>query len=359
MLPDTVLVLAHGMDQATRDLVRVGCRLANLTEVEWNDSPLTSAKEDKTTSWLRARHSPSLVVGVLPAGERRVPVELARLATRGFTDTLLLLCQESLIHEQVVLNVGKIRLIGQPLSAELFARAIRNLLVDRSAISGIPPYRHKRILSGERWWAGCLITAEGADTSTTQDRLRTFCWISQEATLGRLSLQVPAVPWVGQPLEPAEIEPCRSSLEQWLQGEQFDELPPIAMKESGNAAVTVCLDTEELVAGVNVNGQGCWAWLISPTRIPQIWKIHLGGTNVIQPWRLRSGDLLVLHGGGLVDSMDFSAPHTVALRQAAFQGGEVLLRYLADLHGGEAIMRKLTDAQPNHQSVTVALIEVR
>jgi hypothetical protein len=73
----------------------------------------------------------ALVIGVLPAGERRIPGDLAWLVTEQLPGLpLVLLAEEPLIRPLVSLEGGRVTLLEAPLSPALLASCARTLLAE-------------------------------------------------------------------------------------------------------------------------------------------------------------------------------------------------------------------------------------
>jgi hypothetical protein len=136
----TVLLAAAGMDAGVRDAVSSACGEVGATPVGWpvNGSALDLHHEP-----------PALMIGQLPAGRRRIPDELVLAVTRDHPGTpLLLLCREPLVRDTVVLNEGRVTLLGEPLTPAKLSARLRSLLSGAEATGEM-----RAVLRGEGWWA--------------------------------------------------------------------------------------------------------------------------------------------------------------------------------------------------------------
>jgi len=119
----------------------------------------------------------ALVIGVLPAGERRIPGELAWLVTEQLPGLpLVLLAEEPLVRPLVSLEGGRVTLLESPLSPALLASCARTLLAE--AVPAEPG-----------WWP--VAAAQGPSVDRREFRVGA-CWV------GVLDCNGPEA-WSGRP----------------------------------------------------------------------------------------------------------------------------------------------------------------
>lgn len=150
----TVLLAIETTDPDLREAAAAACRKAGVRPL-----PL-----ERTNGASRSRPDvdPWLLVGVLPAGERAIPDRLLQLVTVGYPGLpLLLLCRETLVRDVVVLNDGRVTLLGPPHAPEKVAAAIRSSLAPGPVAPGEwLAGRRLRIFRGPQWWAAALSRRE-------------------------------------------------------------------------------------------------------------------------------------------------------------------------------------------------------
>lgn len=114
MTPPYVLA-AHDIRGVLAERVYEAARRAHLGIAIWKGEPLPE--------------EPTLLIAELPAGQRRISEEVATLVEEHFPDArLLLLCHEPLTKPTVILQEGRVTLVGAPLETEDIAATMRSLV---------------------------------------------------------------------------------------------------------------------------------------------------------------------------------------------------------------------------------------
>jgi hypothetical protein len=313
---ETVLIATAGMIRETQEAVESACRLASVSGVAWSRQP--------SGSWPDVSQ-PALVIGVLPFSSRRVPDDLTFTVTQGFPGLpMLLLCQEPLTRDLVILNDQQINLLAPPATPERLATYIKRHLAERGVRPG-PLFgrQHTRMIRSAKWWAAGL-----SRHRYVRDfgEAVVFPWMRGNDQSTQLDAVVPAQP--GEPTVEA-LTACA-----WRLAGAKDHA------ECHRGAPSWCLTAAALHADLGAGrcivlgpAQGASAWVLSPLRVPSVYRV--GGPEgaemtVLSP---NFGDLLVLlsapgEGAWTEGVFDEYAPGSPL--EAATQGGDVLLRYLQE-----------------------------
>lgn len=118
----TVLIVTDRLRGPVIEDVADACRAAGVRPVCW---PPTDQ---------RSVGRPSLLVGGLRPGERRIPPAMLSVAASAAGDPpLLLLCDEPLVRSTVSLHEGRVVLVEQPTSRARLYSTVRMLLTSRGA----------------------------------------------------------------------------------------------------------------------------------------------------------------------------------------------------------------------------------
>jgi len=172
MTADRTVILADGgMDAALAAQVQQACAFTGVVCRAWN------GRERLDTLAGRA----GLVIGVLPAGERRIPGELAGLVTEQLPGVpLVLLAEESLVRPLVSLEGGRVTLLEAPLQPTLLASCARTLLAE-----AVPAARG--------WWPAAA--ADGPAVDRREFRAGA-CWVGVLDCNGPAGWSGRRTPWL-------------------------------------------------------------------------------------------------------------------------------------------------------------------
>ena len=251
MVDEAVILFADSMAPEVHALVLEACAQAKLTPHECGADGATTAQR------------PLYAIAAIPAGERAVPASIARRLDERFPAVpLVMLCAEPLVRPTVSLQHGRITLIGAPLtSAKLSAQ-----LSARPAVGGdtevMPPVR-ARENRGPGWWSACLwrraLPAPGA-----RQELRPFVGRREGAGfVGLFPTTAGAI--FGEGL-----------LEAFAQAEDADAertFASVVQRLDGQAAV-VWLHPRRRIWSLAMPANGPDLRLLSPTRLPQRWRLR-------------------------------------------------------------------------------------
>jgi hypothetical protein len=345
-----VLVSTAGFDPALEHAVAAACESARVFGVKWSPRDLPAVQRIP---------DPQLLVGVLPAGERSIPDEYTFLATRAFPELpMLLLCREPLVRETVVIDGGRLTLMGPPLTAERLAERLRRAVPEEGGPGA-------RVFGGEGWWAAALVRPRPEGSPQPAGPMAFVAEGPAAGPAGGFAALLPTGPDAAA--RGVDAEGARRLLGV-LQG----AYPASGSGRGGSASGLGIPGSLRDAAGVWLSGsKGHWrffrppsagrAWLVSPSRAPAVWSLSAPAGSGADPFRrlrtveARAGDVAVLHTDpsgtpwpdGLLGDPVRSAD---ALRAVASGGGPALLAML------EPRLRK--SAGPGSAPFAAVIIEV-
>jgi hypothetical protein len=319
--PETILVMAAGMDDLLRRVVVEACEHARVRPVFWEAAtPKNGGLE------------PSLVVAVLPSGERTIPSEVATLVTQTFRALpLLLLCDEPLIRNSVSLQGGRVTLLGQPLSREKISGRVRTALVGHAESGFHPlvgdgrtsPTVRVREFRGRDWWVAAI--ARGAVPDGGEDFFPSVRKLGPHGFAGVLPLDF------DKPLAPSVLEQGADALVAALPSEQA--LADVAAKV-GERAAGVWFAPSSPRWSLYCPRPDVDYWIFSPARLPPRWR--MAGRSAA-PWRhlpAASGDLILISALSAASrSVLDSDASDGELAKAVEGGGPALLDHLESRFG--------------------------
>ena len=284
-----ILLITDGLEQRLHALIAEACAQEGLALV---------AAGSNGAIVLPVDCSLVMAVGILSAGGRQVPSSFQRLvAGLGVSVPLLVLCQEPLVSPMAVLDDGRLRLVGSPLTCAKIADQLRTVrpavpgtsrLGRDTATAGRLQVREYR---GPAWWAASLWRCDGSEEQIPQiDQTSGFAAILTAANRGTEAWPAPLTSKEPATRRFAQLtEKCGGGLALW-----FD---PLGSYWHFAAPV----DSE--------------IWLHSSRRLPSHWRMRKDFTAC----EAVGEDLLVaLRGAGGDVSCD----------QAAERGGPTLLDHL-------------------------------
>jgi len=318
---DTLLVVPTHVDDGLRMLITDACDHARVRPVVWEGLEAL------------AGHDPSLLLAILPHGQRQIPQEVAQLLARSFRDLpLVLLCQETLVSSSISLHNGRVTLLGQPLTVEKVGGRIRTALAGRPALRNTDSWSRDgstgsevrvRELRGREWWVGAMARNGARRDGEDAEKFPSICKLGRHGFVGLLPLGAEGV-------SSATLHQASEAL--------VSALP----SDRGLAAVSETVGAQ--VAGVWYSpANQRWSfycpdpaldfWLISPFRLPELWRVGGAGKGDGAPgWRhlnAASGDLLLIcSAGGEGREALAQDVKEGALVRAAEGGGPALLDHL-------------------------------
>jgi hypothetical protein len=167
----TLILAERRMDPALAAQVQESCTFTGVECRAWNGRERLDGLAGRA----------ALVIGVLPAGERRIPGELAWLVTEQLPGLpLVLLAEEPLIRPLVSLEGGRVTLLEAPLSPALLASCARTLLAE--AVPEEPG-----------WWP--VAAAQGPGVDRREFRVGS-CWVGVLDCNGSAEWSGRPTPWL-------------------------------------------------------------------------------------------------------------------------------------------------------------------
>jgi hypothetical protein len=167
----TLIVAESRMDPALAELVHQTCAFTGVECRTWNGVDRLDDLAGRA----------ALVIGVLPAGERRIPGPLAGLVTEQLPGLpLVLLARERLVRPMVSLEGGRVTLLESPLDPTLLASCARALLAETV------PEQHG-------WWAAAA--SDGSAIDRREYRVGR-AWVGVLDCDGSAGWSQRALPWL-------------------------------------------------------------------------------------------------------------------------------------------------------------------
>lgn len=303
---DHVVVIATGhLDETMRDLMLTACEMAHV-------QPVFADAYNESTAPIA---NPTLVLGVLPVGTRRIPTEVAELSASTEPNMpVLLLCDEPLVQTVVSLQDGRVTLLGQPLSPAFIAQQIGWTL----------PHRSDPIVNEVQH---APAPAEGRASATLQVReFRDREWWAAAVAFGGRHSEVPSISPPTFALEQRQgfaallhLGDHMGVAGSWHEAAQaaigsFPSLAGLAKLRdrvgAGAAGVAFCSAEQRWALHCPHGSEATLDfWMLSASRIPSVWRV--------QPTADQHGP-----GWQQVDA----APGDLVLAFSAGSGGEELLR---------------------------------
>jgi len=326
MAHETVLVSTSELDPALQPAVMAACEQAKAVPMRWNraDGPAPSGI------------SPALLIGVLPAGERRIPDDLLHGVTKTHPGLpLLLLCKETLVRDAVVLNDGRVTLLGQPLTAEKIAARISAVISARGAAENAAGPAGLRVVRGANWWASAVTRFAGGRPPAGEP---TFPYLVGSEGEGFAAVVT------AHPPEPAESAGIKNALDS-LRRMSVTSAGASGSSQSGallplrSAAVWLPSDASQWSIFVpptapdsaSPNPPQSSAWLISSLRLPSVWNAASAETP-LRTLKAGGGDLMLLHSdpaGSPWPAGPLGRPEDRdEIRRIAQGGGSAVLEFL-------------------------------
>ena len=199
----SMVIAERRMDAALVQVVREACGRAAIDCVTWNGVDRVDLLAGRA----------ALAVGVLPAGARKIPADLAGLVTDQLPGLpLVLVAEEPLVRPVVSLHDGLVTLIEPPVSVARLTSCARSLLAERAsggndarewwpltAIHGEGQAVERCEYQVGRCWVGALDCA-----GPEEDAGRPIPWLrSADGVVGMLAPanRIPAAPGEGGPLD--------------------------------------------------------------------------------------------------------------------------------------------------------------
>lgn len=135
----TVLVFPKHLPASVFERVQRVTRQLQISCEVMDGSPRPTEVEDREAQRRSGQQSlghgpdvPTILFAGLPPGERRIPRELLDWAGRYPNAPIVLGATEPLVRPCVVLEEGRVSMLGAPISEALLARRLRAILADRS-----------------------------------------------------------------------------------------------------------------------------------------------------------------------------------------------------------------------------------
>jgi len=335
---ENVLVATARLDETMRRQVAEACEHARVRACFWGPSGPEGAS---------APTNPSLLIAALPAGQRAIPDDVSALASRTFQSLpLLLLCREPLVRHSVSLQGGRVTLLGQPLTREKISARIRTAVAGPAAPTPGTAYGHGtdgpvrvREMRGREWWAGGVACqGSGADPGAGVDTLPTLAKLGRHGIAGLLPLDL------ASPLSAASLQQAGQGLAAGLPAEQA-----LAALEShtSTAAAAAWYSPASGQWGLLAPRPEVEIWLLSPLRLPNVWRVSPSGPGVTRRFLPAAGGDVLLLARGALESLAREPRERAEMARAAEGGGPGLLDHL------EAVM----NARPEPGSALV--VELR
>ncbi|HVR61306.1 MAG TPA: hypothetical protein VMU50_05370 [Polyangia bacterium] len=163
----TVVVAPRLMDPMLLQMTREACALAGADCHDW----AAPARLDALTG------SAALALGVLPAGARRIPGDLAAVVTEQLPGLpLLLVAEEPLVRPVISMQDGRVTLLEAPSSAARLASCLRALLAEATPSPADQSGWWRAVDPGAVAVAGAA-TATSPTTVARREYRKGRCWI--------------------------------------------------------------------------------------------------------------------------------------------------------------------------------------
>jgi hypothetical protein len=306
-MSSTALLVERNLDPALRPRLQRAAELARMAVRTWapgaSDAP-----------------APDVIMGALDQGHRRLSDDLLRLADETYPGApVLLVSAEPLVQPVVLLQGGRLTLLGPPHAAEVIAEHLSAALAWRAldrhghALASVTPVTSKAIVQRhdhqrDRAWAAVIAPLA-----------RSAPYVELHAEQGLTAVLAPAaIPSLARELLP--------TLDAWQDQPDSDQLRRSLSGRTGALAAMVHLEAGAqrwLLVG---SGHRWPLVLISNQRLPAWWSFAGTGDDPVQVCDAEAGDV-VLACAPLPDDPAF-APSRLA--QAAGGGGRALADHLGE-----------------------------
>ena len=321
-----VLVSEQSLTDELKSVVTEACTDAQ-AEAEFRQ---IGGSESETESG-----TPSLLISVLPNGQRNVPDEVAAFVNRRYPSLpVMLLCQEPIVGGSVTLKNGRLTLVGAPLDRANIGSRLRTALspvphaanpVATIASPSVPADSPLvvREYRSPRWWASLIGPRAEPPTDPA------------EPTGVRLDSEIAGFSCFFSSSQNSNENSRRQNQAAWNELlKSASGAPELPSGPDVEITAVVQLDAEKLRWSLLCPFPVLSCWLISERRLPGLWNVSHSfqrGMARVHHMGAVSGDLLLLFTSVEDSTYPTSLqPNTAEFLAAARNGGPAVLDHVAE-----------------------------